>query len=303
MRTLPAEQPPREQAFLLDGRSLARTIKQELASRAEVLLRHHGLIPNLTILLVGDESDSILYAERLQRLCGEVGLASSLVRLEADTPQQAVEAEVERVSADPSINGLLIQLPLPSHISSFDVFCRLDPLKDVEGMHPENVGRLAAGQDRFVPTTPLAAMEVLRRYDVELEGKHVAIMGRSNVVGKPLAHLMLEHNATVTVLHSRSADVAEHTRRADIVAVAVGRPNLVTGDMLKLGAVVLDFGINFVDGSTVGDVHFEEAVAVASMVTPVPGGIGPLTNVMLASNLVMAAELQSGSGEARTASK
>lgn len=219
-------------------------------------------------------------------------LGCSLIRIEARAAEERVLAEVERVSEDGRTNGLLIQMPLPQHFSAHAVLSALNPLKDVEGLHPENAGLLASGAPRFVPTTPLAGMELLTEYKVDLSGKHVVILGRSNVVGKPLAQLMLEQNASVTILHSRSAHIEEHTRRADILAAAVGKPNLITREMLKPDCVVLDFGINVVNDSIVGDVDFEAAREVASLITPVPGGIGPLTNVMLARNLLFGASLQ-----------
>lgn len=284
--------PTSERARLLDGRALARDIRADLKSRIDSFQGRHSFLPKLAVVLVGEEPDSVLYSQNLVRWFDTLGLGCSLIHMEFGVTQERVRSEVQRVSADEHTNGLLVQMPLPPHIASLDVFSALDPLKDVEGLHPENIGLLASGSARFVPSTPLAAMELLSAYKVDLTGRHAVILGRSNVVGKPLAQLMLQQDASVTLLHSRSRHIEEHTRRADIVAAAAGHPGLVTGRMLKPGATVLDFGINLVEGTVVGDVAFEQAAAVAGLLTPVPGGIGPLTNLMLARNLLVAAELQ-----------
>ena len=284
--------PPR--AEILDGRALAKTVRRDLQARIGLLRERAGVQPGLAVMLVGDQPDSVLYAQTIVRWFERLGLRCDLSTLPDDAAQEDVLAEVRHASGSPEIHGLLVQMPLPAHISSTEVFQALDPLKDVEGLHPENIGRLASGKPRFVPSTPLAGMELLRARGVDLAGKHAVVLGRSNVVGKPLAHLMLQEDASVTILHSRSRDVEEYTRRADILAVAVGRPGLVTGEMIKPGAVVLDFGTNVEGESVVGDVAFEEAAQVASLITPVPGGIGPLTNLMLARNLLEAVELRVG---------
>ena len=246
----------------------------------------------LRILLVGEKQDSVLYAQNLVRWFTSIGLAGSLQTLPEDASAQTVGDAIRRASDDPAVTGLLVQMPLPAHLDYHDVFDAMAPLKDVEGLHPENIGLLASGKPRFVPSTPLAGMALLDLHEIALEGKHVVILGRSNVVGKPLAQLVLARNATVTLLHSRSQNIPESVRMADVVAAAVGVPQMVTGDMVRPGAVVLDFGINFVDDAMVGDVDFESVRRVASMITPVPGGIGPLTNLMLARNLLLADALQ-----------
>lgn len=281
---------------LLDGRAIAKQKRERLKERIASLRARYGSSPQLMILLVGDEPDSVLYARNLVRWCEKLGMDCGLVQMDAAASQKAVREQVSKASDDPDVHGILVQQPLPSHLSALDLFAALDPLKDVEGQHPANAGLLASGDPRFIPTTPLAGMEILSGYGIELSGKHAVIVGRSNVVGKPLAQLMLRANATVTVAHSRTENLAELVRQGDMVAAAVGKPRLITRDMVKPGAVVLDFGINFVDGALVGDVAFEDVRGRASWITPVPGGIGPLTNLMLASNLLDAMQLQLAEG-------
>jgi methylenetetrahydrofolate dehydrogenase (NADP+)/methenyltetrahydrofolate cyclohydrolase len=282
-------------ARLLEGRALAKELRADLKARIAGFPREYGFLPALKVLLIGEEEDSVLYAQNIVRWFSNLGLKAFLVTLPDTAAPGPVIAEVRSASSDPDVHGVLVQMPLPPQLDYHDVFCALDPLKDVEGLHPENIGLLASGRPRFVPSTPLAGLRLLDAYGVPLAGAEVVILGRSNVVGKPLAQLMLQRDASVTVLHSRSRDLAAHVSRADVVAAAVGRPELVTGDMLKPGAVVLDFGINFVGGELVGDVAFDQALDKASLITPVPGGIGPLTNLMLASNLLLAASLQARS--------
>lgn len=281
-------------AVLMSGREFARGLRAELRADVAALQREHRSPGALLILLVGERQDSILYAQNLVRWFTSIGLECRLQTLPEDAPIQAVQATIVGASHDPAVAGILVQMPLPTHLIYHDVFAAMLPVKDVEGLHPENIGLLASGMPRFVPSTPLAGMALLDANGVALEGKHVAILGRSNVVGKPLAQLMLARNATVTLLHSRSRDITGFVRSADVVAAAAGVTELVTGAMIKPGAIVLDFGINVVDDAIVGDVQFETVRQVASMITPVPGGIGPLTNLMLARNLLTAADLQRG---------
>lgn len=281
----------------MDGRALARRFRAELEGRVSEWVETHGAAPSLAVVLVGAKPDSVLYSQNLVRWFGRINLGCSLVTLEEDASQEDVVVTVRRLSEDDGVTGILVQMPLPPHLDSDQVAAAVAPLKDVEGLHPENIGYLSTSRPRFVPSTPLAGLELLDEYGVDLRGKHVAILGRSNVVGRPFAQLALQRDATVTVLHSRSRNVGAILRSADVVAAAAGRPGLVVGDMIAPGAVVLDFGINFVGESVVGDVVFEDAVRVASLVTPVPGGVGPLTNVVLARNLMHAAELQAGEGD------
>lgn len=284
----------------MDGRRLARRLKAELAPEIAAFSTRHASRPNLVVVLAGDEADSVVYAQSIVRWFEGMALGCSLLRLLEDAPEEQVVSVVRDASGDPGVHGVLVQMPLPPHVTAERVIAALDPGKDVEGLHPDNVGRLASGYPRFAPTTPLAGMELLREYGVELQGKHAVILGRSNVVGKPLAQLMLARHAAVTILHSRSGDAGELTRSADVLAAAAGSPELVRGDMVKPGAVVLDFGINVIGDRMAGDVAFDEAARVASLITPVPGGVGPLTNVMLARNVLTAAQLQADGSRATT---
>ncbi len=279
-------------ASLMSGRELARSLRTSLQADVATLHTEQRAPGALRIFLVGEKQDSVLYAQNLVRWFTSISLECGLQTLPEDATAQAVRDAIGRASDDAAVGGILVQMPLPSLLEYHDVFAAMAPLKDVEGLHPENIGLLASGKPRFVPSTPLAGMALLDANGIALEGKHVAILGRSNVVGKPLAQLVLARNATLTLLHSRSREITETIRMADVVAAAVGVPQLVTGEMVKPGAVVLDFGINFVGDAMIGDVDFESVRRVASMVTPVPGGIGPLTNLMLARNLLLAAALQ-----------
>ena len=290
----------RETAQLLDGRTVARALRQTIKQDIGSLRAERGSLPALRVLLVGEDEDSVLYAQNIVRWFKALGLAATLVTLPGSASSAEVVTEVTAASDDPDVQGLLVQMPLPAHVDYYEVFYRLDPLKDVEGLHSDNIGLLASGRARLVPSTPLAGMALLDAHGVELRGANAVVLGRSNVVGKPLAQLLLARDASVTILHSRSRDLEAHTRRADIVAAAAGRASLVRGAMLKPGCVVLDFGINFVEGALVGDVAFGEALAVASAITPVPGGVGPLTNLMLARNLLQAAALQAERAAGRT---
>lgn len=289
--TLTHAHPPT--AGVMDGRAVARALLPGIEREIRDFDVEQGWRPRLAVVLVGADPDSVLYSQNVLRWMHRVGLEADLTELPADAPEAAVLAAVSGVSSDPAVNGVLVQMPVPPHISPSRVAYAIRPEKDVEGLHPENVGLLAAGLPRFVPTTPLAGLELLRAYDVPLSGRHAVILGRSGVVGRPLAQLLLQRDASVTILHSRSRGIPAHTVRADIVASAAGAAGLVTGAMVRPGAVVLDFGINFVGDAVVGDVLFEEVREVASLVTPVPGGIGPLTNLMIARNLLRAARDQS----------
>lgn len=280
-----------KQADILDGRSAAKSIRAELQTRMLDIKRRYGQVPKLAILLVGNNQDSVLYANNLVRWCKRMGLECELRELPSSVDEARVVAEIDDVSDDPGVHGLIVQMPLPSHIDFGNALLALDPSKDIEGLTPQNAGLLVSGIPRYVPTTPLAGMKLLEMYDVPVSGKRAVVIGRSRVVGKPLAQLLLAADATVTVAHSRTPDLAEVVREADIVAAAAGKAGILTGDMIKPGAVVLDFGINFVGDQVVGDAVYEEVVAAASWVTPVPGGIGPLTNLMLAQNLLDAFEL------------
>ncbi len=264
-------------------------------------LREQGVVPGLGVILVGDDPASRSYVSAKEKACEDIGIYSDDNRLPADTSQADLMAVVERMNNDPKINGILVQLPLPKHLSESEVLLAIDPNKDVDGFHPMNVGKMVVGEDAFLPCTPHGVIQLLLRNDVALEGAEVVIVGRSNIVGKPLANMLIQKaptgNATVTVCHTRTRDLAEHTRRADIVIAAAGWPNTVTADMVKDGAVVIDVGVNRVEDATrkrgyrlVGDVDFEAVSAKASLITPVPGGVGPMTITMLLYNTVESAK-------------
>ncbi len=287
-------------AELIDGVAVAAAVRADVARDAEQL-RARGVVPGLTVVLVGDDPASALYVKSKEKACIEAGMNGSTIRLPASTPQDELLAVVDQLNADASVHGILVQMPLPKQIDPDTVVRRIDPAKDVDGFHPVNVGKLLIGErDGFVSCTPAGVQELLLRSGVETKGKECVVVGRSNIVGKPMAALMIQDspagNATVTVCHSRTRDLAEHCRRAEILIAAIGRPRMITGDMIRPGAVVIDVGINRVaDPSApkgyriVGDVDFDAAREIASRVTPVPGGVGPMTIAMLLKNTVRAA--------------
>jgi methylenetetrahydrofolate dehydrogenase (NADP+)/methenyltetrahydrofolate cyclohydrolase len=285
-------------ATLLDGKQLAQTMQAEIAAEAAEFTRRHGLAPGLAAVLVGDDPASQRYVRNKRRDCERVGLASWLHHLPAATTQAELLDLIARLNADPQVHGILVQLPLPKQIREADVIRAVAPLKDVDGFTPENVGLLAAGQPRYIPCTPHGVQQLLLRNRVSVDGAHVVIVGRSNIVGKPLALLLMQKadgaNATVTVCHSRSRNLPEITRQADVVVVAIGQAHFLKADMVRPGAVVVDVGMNTLAGKLAGDVDFEAVRQVASAITPVPGGVGPMTITMLLWNTVHAAQLQKG---------
>lgn len=282
--------------LILDGRSVAAQIRAELKADVSDIYLTHGITPRLVALRAGDDPASAWYVRAIERACQQVGIAFESRQLPADASQRLIEQQIVELNMDPMTHGVIIQLPLPAGIDSQAVIAALDPRKDVDGQHPLNLGRLMQGLPTLLPNTPAGGMELLRRYEIPITGKHAVVVGRSNVVGKPLALLLLQEHATVTIAHSRTPDLAAVVRQADIVAVAAGRPGLVTGAMIKPGATVLDFGINeTADGSVVGDVEYESAAEVAGAITPVPGGTGPVTNMLLLRNLLQAARTQAAS--------
>ena len=269
-------------ARVLDGKVVAASLKEELRSEVASL----GADAGLAIVRSADEAAAV-YAGRLEKLCAELGVASRSVELAGDTA--AAVATVEELGRDDSIAGILVQLPLPDGVDQDAVVDAVDPAKDVDGVHPLNAGRLFLGLPALAPATPLAVMELLRRHDVDVAGKRAVVVGRSNITGKPVAMLLLHANATVTVCHSRTPDLGAAVREGEIVVACVGRAGLIGGDMIAPGAVVVDVGTNFEDGKLVGDVRYDEVAEVASAASPVPGGVGPLTNLMLVRNLLEAA--------------
>jgi methylenetetrahydrofolate dehydrogenase (NADP+) / methenyltetrahydrofolate cyclohydrolase len=288
-------------AELIDGAAIARSIRAEIATQVRELTAR-GVRPGLAVVLVGEDPASRVYVRMKGKACEEAGMHSVTIRLDASTTQQELLAQVAALNADPSIHGFLVQMPVPKQIDPDTIIRSIDPRKDVDGFHPINVGKGLIGErDGFMPATPAGVQELLLRAKVETAGAHCVIIGRSNIVGKPMASLMMQSgrgaNSTVTVCHSRTRDLGHHTRQADILIVAAGRPAMVTGDMVRPGAVVIDVGVNRVDDAStekgyrlVGDVAFEEAREVASRITPVPGGVGPMTIAMLLRNTVRAAE-------------
>ncbi len=288
-------------AELIDGKAIAVAVR-EVVARDVVALRARGVVPGLTVVLVGDDIASATYVGAKETASREAGMAGGTIRLPAETTQAELLALVEQLNGDASVHGILVQMPLPKHIDPDTVIRHIRPDKDVDGFHPENVGKLLIGHtDGFVSCTPAGVIELLLRSGVDTRGAEVVVVGRSNIVGKPMAALLLQArpggDATVTICHSRTKDLASHTRRADILIVAVGRAEMITGDMIKLGAVVIDVGMNSVPDATrakgrrlCGDVHFASAIEVASRITPVPGGVGPMTIAMLLRNTVRAAE-------------
>jgi methylenetetrahydrofolate dehydrogenase (NADP+)/methenyltetrahydrofolate cyclohydrolase len=286
--------------LLIDGAAIGRLVRRDVAAEVE-RLKALGITPRLSVVLVGNDPASAVYVRSKGKACEEAGMRGETIRLPAETTENALLAQVDRLNADPNVHGILVQMPLPRHIAADKVIRRIRPEKDVDGFHPVNVGKLSIGErDGFVPCTPAGAIELLVRSGVETRGKDAVIVGRSNIVGKPMAALLMQDapggNATVTVCHSRTSNLAGHIRRADIVIAAIGKPEMITGDMIKPGAVVIDVGINRVNDAAapkgyriVGDVHFASARDVASLITPVPGGVGPMTIAMLMKNTVRAA--------------
>jgi len=288
-------------ATILDGRSTANQIKSELTETVADFITNNGFVPCLAAVLVGSDPASEVYVKHKRRACEVVGIESRLQRLEENCGEDELLSRIGQLNKDQSVNGILVQLPLPATIRTSRILDAVHPLKDVDAFHPENVGLISQGRPRFLPCTPHGVLQLLFRYEIPVAGKHVVIVGRSDIVGKPLAVMLQARdsslgpssvNATVTVCHSRSDNLAEITRLADILIAAVGKPRLITQDMVRPGAVVIDVGINRTDDGLVGDVDFAAVSAIASHITPVPGGVGPLTIAMLLQNTLNAARLQ-----------
>lgn len=287
-------------ANLLDGKLLAKTMQAEIAASTEEFFKKHHKRPGLAAVLVGDNPASQVYVRNKRKACEQVGIASWLHELPGSTTQAELLALLGRLNADPAVSGILVQLPLPPQIKESAIVQAVAPLKDVDGFGPENLGLLAAGNPRYLPCTPHGIQQMLLRNQIELAGRHVVIVGRSNIVGKPLALILMQKlpgaDATVTVCHSRSRNLPELTRQADIVVVAIGQAHFLKADMVRPGAVVIDVGMNRLpDGKLTGDVDFGPVSQLASAITPVPGGVGPMTITMLLFNTLAAARLQTGS--------
>jgi 5,10-methylene-tetrahydrofolate dehydrogenase/methenyl tetrahydrofolate cyclohydrolase len=287
-------------AKIIDGKLIAAAIQEEIKVAVEAMQAEYNYTPGLATVLVGDNTASATYVRMKQRRCAEVGIRSIGHNLPADTSQEELQKLVADLNADPEVNGILVQLPLPNHIDEETILNTIDLTKDVDGFHPVNIGRLVmkGRNPLFIPCTPYGIITLLERSGVQMSGAEAVILGRSNIVGLPVAMLLQKENATVTICHSRTQDLAAHTREADILIAAIGRTEMVTGDMIKPGAAVIDVGINQKDDPTkkrgyrlVGDVEFESAKEVAGAITPVPGGVGPMTIAMLLKNTLHAAEL------------
>ena len=279
-----------EQGKWIDGKVLAKEIKGELAKEVAVLAEETGERPGLAVILVGNDPASETYVRGKVRDCEEVGIRSQLIRKPDTIEEDELLSEVQRLNEDPAIHGILVQLPLPDQINPDRVISEIRPGKDVDGFHPLNAGRLATGLDSLLPCTPHGILQMLKRSGVSIAGKHAVVVGRSNIVGKPVSLLLQRENATVTMCHSRTEDLAHHTRQADILVAAVGRLHMITRQHVREGAVVIDVGMNRTpEGKLAGDVDFDAVESIASRITPVPGGVGPMTRAMLLYNTVKAA--------------
>jgi methylenetetrahydrofolate dehydrogenase (NADP+)/methenyltetrahydrofolate cyclohydrolase len=286
---------------IMDGKAIALEIQAELAGETSQFTQETGVTPCLAAVLVGADAASEVYVRNKQRACERVGLRSQLHKLPADTSQQSLLDLITGLNNDPQVHGILVQLPLPAGLDSTQILDSINPKKDVDAFHPENVGLISQGRPRFLPCTPHGIQQILDRCGIELSGKHVVIVGRSDIVGKPMAMLLVNRdstrgpqaaNATVTICHSRTTDLAAITQTADVLIAAIGKANFITADMVKPGAVVVDVGINRTEEGLVGDVDFDDVSTVAQHITPVPGGVGPLTVTMLMHNTLTAARIQ-----------
>ena len=276
-------------AQILDGAAVARSVRERVAEGVRELVANGGPEPGLATVLVGTDPGSQIYVRRKNEQTAEAGMRSFHHELPATTPQAELDALIDQLNADPSVHGILVQSPLPDGLDEARAFARIDPAKDVDGFHPESVGQLVLNRPGLRSCTPAGVIELLDHYEIDLTGREVVVVGRSNIVGKPVALLALHRNATVTIVHSRTRDLPSVTRRAEVLIVAIGRARFVTADMVSPGTVVIDVGINRTDDGMVGDVDFEPVSAIASAITPVPGGIGPMTIAMLLSNTLQAA--------------
>jgi methylenetetrahydrofolate dehydrogenase (NADP+) / methenyltetrahydrofolate cyclohydrolase len=289
-------------AQLIKGAEVAKQIREELVGRISELKEKHGIVPGLATVLVGEDPASQVYVGSKRKTCDELGIKSLHTGFPADISQETLMAKIDELNRDPDVHGILVQLPLPKQLNESKVLYAIDPDKDVDGFHPVNVGRLVAGDAVFLPCTPHGVQQLLIRKGIKTEGAHVVVVGRSNIVGKPVANILLQKaagaNATVTICHTKTKDIGHFTRQADILIVAAGKPKAVTADMVKEGAVVIDVGVNRIgktpEGKAIlsGDVDFEAVKEKASFITPVPGGVGPMTIIMLMMNTVRAAEMR-----------
>ena len=278
-------------AHIIDGKAISAAVRGEIKENTKAFIAETGITPGLAVIIVGTDPASQVYVRNKRRACEEVGFYSEAYELPEATTQAELEALVDKLNADPAIHGILCQLPLPKHLNEEAILLRIDPKKDVDAFHPYNVGRIMIGNQKFLPCTPAGVMELIRRSGIDCTGKECVVVGRSNIVGKPMAMLLLQANGTVTVCHSRTKDLSEVTRRADILVVAIGKADFITGNMVGEGAVVIDVGMNRrADGKLTGDVDYATVEPKASYITPVPGGVGPMTITMLMQNTLTAAK-------------
>ncbi len=278
-------------AQIIDGKAVSASVRERIAKETAEFVKEKGVTPGLAVIIVGENPASQVYVRNKHKACQDVGMYSVVIEMPGDTTQAQLLEKVDELAKDNAIHGILVQLPLPAHIDEEEVIKAIPPEKDVDAFHPANVGRIMIGNQSFVPCTPAGVMELLDAYDIEIEGKNCVIIGRSNIVGKPQAMLMLQRNATVTICHSKTKNLAEVTSKADILVAAVGRSKFVTADMVKEGAVVIDVGINRgQDGKLYGDVDYDAVFDKVSYITPVPGGVGPMTITMLLKNTLTAAK-------------
>ncbi len=284
-------------ATLIKGSEISKQIKEEMKKEILLLKDKHNLIPGLATVLVGEDEASKVYVGAKEKACKELGIYSERIDLPADTKEEDLLSLIKKLNNDSKIHGILVQLPLPKHINETNILYTILPEKDVDGFHPVNVGKMMLGQPCFLPCTPHGIQELLRRSNIQTDGADVVVVGRSNIVGKPIANMLLQKdggNATVTICHTGTKDIASHTRRADILIVAVGKPKMITADMVKEGVVVIDVGVNRLETGLVGDVDFESVKEKAKAITPVPGGVGPMTITMLMYNTIQAAKMLAG---------
>ena len=279
-------------AIIIDGKEVAKKTRGKLKNEVEEL-KEHGIIPKLTVIMVGDNPASKVYVRNKSKACNEVGVEYEEFFLDSSISQKELLDLIKKLNDDKTVNGILLQSPLPQHLDINEAFRTIDYRKDVDGFHPMNVGKLVLGQDTFVSCTPYGIMRLFEEYNIDLCGKNVVILGRSNIVGKPLVQCCLNNNATVTICHSKTKDIKEVTKNADVLVVAIGKPHFLEADMVKNGAIIIDVGINRLDtGKIVGDVDFENVSKKASYITPVPGGVGPMTIAMLLNNVIKATRQQ-----------
>lgn len=277
---------------IIDGKLVASSVKQAVKQEVEELHKKQHIKPCLAVILVGENPASLVYVNNKQKTCNELGIESKSIIISEDFGQENLLDVIQDLNEDPTVNGILCQLPLPAGYDEQAVIEAINPTKDVDAFHPINVGRIVTGDYAFLPCTPAGIIEMLQYYNIDISGKECVVVGRSNIVGKPMSMLLLHKNGTVTIAHSKTKDLSEVCRRADILVAAVGKPKFITADMVKDGAVVIDVGINRIDGKLCGDVDFENVSRKTSWITPVPGGVGPMTIAMLMKNTVTAAKLQ-----------